>query len=202
MTHSDPAAEHGALAVALAARYAATRDLVCIRFGDFLPHLRQHLGDVPLLQILEQMGPHLERGDDPAVYAAALGLHRGVSGYVNHTVPVALYCWLRSPGDFRGAVEAAVLLGGDADTTGAIVGALMGATMGSRGVPAEWVAGLAEWPRTVQWMRTLGSHLARQRLQGADEGQLALFWPGLLLRNVLFLGVVLLHVLRRCLPPY
>jgi ADP-ribosylglycohydrolase len=202
ITHSDPAAEHGALAVALAARYAATRDVACVRFADFLPHLRQYLGDAPLLHILEQAGPHLERGDDVAAYAAALGLHRGVSGYVNHTVPVALYCWLRWPQDFRRAVEAAVLLGGDADTTGAIVGALMGATMGSRGVPAEWVDGLAEWPRTVQWMRTLGSRLARQSTGAASEGPLPLFWPGLLLRNTFFLGVVLVHVLRRCLPPY
>ena len=34
-----------------------------------------------------------------------MGLRRGVSGYIYHTVPAALYCWLRRPGDFRQAVD-------------------------------------------------------------------------------------------------
>jgi hypothetical protein len=33
-------------------------------------------------------------------------------------------------------------------------------------------------------------------------GPLPLFWPGILPRNALFTAVVLLHGLRRLLPPY
>jgi ADP-ribosyl-[dinitrogen reductase] hydrolase len=202
ITHRDPAAEHGALAVALAARYGARQGADHIRPAEFLTHVEQYLKDAPLMHLLNKAGEHLQRGDDVTAYAATLGLRGGVSGYINHTVPVALYCWLRWPGDFRAAVEAAVLLGGDADTTGAIVGALMGATLGVEGIPAEWLNGLAEWPRTTQWMRTLGSRLAEKRTHPEADGQVPLFWPGILLRNVFFLGVVLIHVLRRCMPPY
>ena len=54
---------------------------------------------------------------------AELGLAEGVSGYVMHTVPVVLYTWLLHGTDFQRAVEEVILLGGDSDTTGAIVGA-------------------------------------------------------------------------------
>ncbi len=33
-----------------------------------------------------------------------LGLRRGIMGYIYHTVPLAMYCCLRHPGDFRQAV--------------------------------------------------------------------------------------------------
>jgi len=202
LSHRDPAAEHGALAVALAARYGAMRGAEAIRPAEFLAHLKQYLKNAPLMSLLAEAGEHLQRGDDVVAYAASLGLHGGVSGYINHTVPVALYCWLRWPDDFRAAVEAVVLLGGDTDTTGAIVGALMGATLGAGTIPAEWLHDLAEWPRTTKWMRTLGDRLAEWKTHAGSEGQLPLFWPGVLLRNVFFLGVVLVHVLRRWLPPY
>jgi len=202
ITHREPVAEQGAMAVALAARYGAKHGTEGIRPDEFLRLLESHLPNAPLTESLRQARGHLQRGDDVAEYAAAMGLRGRVSGYVTHTVPVALYCWLRWPGDFRAAVEGAVLLGGDTDTTGAIVGAIAGATVGIEGILREWLDGLAEWPRTVRWMRALGDRLARQHCGGECEGHLALFWPGLLPRNLLFLSVVIAHVLRRCLPPY
>ena len=48
---------------------------------------------------------------------------------IPHTVPVALYCHWRWPGDFRRAVEDAVLAGGDTDTTAAIVGGMAGVAL-------------------------------------------------------------------------
>ena len=96
-------------------------------------------------------------------------------------------------------------LGGDADSTGAVVGGIAGATVGASGSPVEWVDGLLEWPRSVTWMRTLAERLAaRFTLERSPSGQgpLGLFWPGILPRNLLFLFVVLLHGFRRLLPPY
>jgi hypothetical protein len=118
---------------------------------------------------------------------------------------MALYCWLRHPGDFRQAVEEVIALGGDADSTGAIVGGMVGATVGASGIPAEWLGGLFEWPRSVTWMRALAERLAvcfPQDGDGDHPRPLPLFWPGTLPRNLLFLSTVLLHGLRRLLPPY
>ena len=47
--------------------------------------------------------------------------------------------------DFEHTLQLVISLGGDADTTGAIVGAISGATVGDSGIPAEWVAGVWEW---------------------------------------------------------
>ena len=116
---------------------------------------------------------------------------------------MAIFCWLRHPADFRAALEEVVLLGGDADTTGTITGSLAGATVGANGIPQEWLAGLWEWPRSVNWIRRLAERLDRATAEVAEEtGAMPLFWPGILPRNVFFLAVVLLHGLRRLLPPY
>ncbi len=205
LTHTDERAERGALLVALAAHQGATHGPAGA--ASFLPWARSALPDLDdeLARALDRMEEHLARSAPVAELATSLGQQRGVSGYVYHTVPVALYAWLRWPGDFRRAVEDVVALGGDADTTGAIAGAVAGASVGERGVPAEWIGGLLEWPRSVRWMRRLAERLARQ-FPGTGEGEKAgpeaLFWPGLLPRNALFAMLVLAHVLRRGLPPY
>ena len=157
------------------------------------------------MEALGKIEKHLEREAAPSAFADDLGLAKGVSGYINHTVPVALYCWLRSPGDFRRAVEDVVSLGGDTDTTAAIVGALSGATVGASGIPEEWIAGLIDWPRSVGWIKRLA--LALEKLfpeegNGESDGPIGLFWPGILPRNLFFLVIVLLHGFRRALPPY
>jgi ADP-ribosylglycohydrolase len=207
LTHTDPRAERGSLLVALAAHYGAMRGPQGIQAAAFLQHARAELPDADdeLLRLLEQMEEHLKR-DAPAVALAdAWDLQRGISGYVYQTVPLALYCWLRHPRDFQCAVEEVIALGGDADSTGAIVGGIAGATLGASGIPAAWLAGLHEWPRSVAWMRQLAERLAQQFPgdgNSARPGPLPLFWPGLLPRNLFFLAVVLAHGFRRLFPPY
>jgi ADP-ribosylglycohydrolase len=206
LTHTDPRAERGALLVALAARHGAARGPQEVDAGAFLAEARAAAeGDAELAGLLMRLEEHLRRGATAAEWADALGQRRGVSGYVYHTVPVALYGWLRWPGDFRRAVEEVIALGGDADTTGAITGALCGATAGTGRIPTEWLADLVDWPLSVRWMRALAGRLAEQYPEvgeGQRRGPPRLFWPGLLPRNLLFLLVVLAHGFRRLLPPY
>ncbi|MHC4252826.1 MAG: ADP-ribosylglycohydrolase family protein, partial [Planctomycetota bacterium] len=205
---TDARAEEGALAVAVAASYAAARAPGRIDRAECLALIRGEVRGEELVSALAAVEKCLARGDAAEALADELGLARGVSGYVNHTVPVCLFSWLRHPADFRAAVEEVILLGGDADTTGAIVGGLSGATVGEEGIPQEWLQGLIEWPRSVGWMRRLAARLAAGfPHDGVLEeeglpGPLPLFWPGIIPRNVLFTTVVLLHGLRRLLPPY
>lgn len=94
-------------------------------------------------------------------------------------------------------------MGGDADTTGAITGALANATVGANGIPQEWLDGLWEWPRSVNWIRRLAERFDKATAKMPEETEtLPLFWPGILPRNVFFLIVVLLQGLCRLLPPY
>jgi hypothetical protein len=51
-------------------------------------------------------------------------------------------------------------------------------------------------------MERLGRGLAAALAAGRPARPPRLFVPGLLLRNLVFLFIVVAHVLRRCLPPY
>lgn len=59
------------------------------------------------------------------------------SGYVIHCLEASLWCALRAKSYAEG-VLAAVNLGDDTDTTGAVAGGLLGLQYGLAGIPAEW----------------------------------------------------------------
>ena len=151
---------------------------------------------------LSKIESSLARQDDVSDFVRKLGLERGVTGYALNVVPVALYSWLRHRGDFRAAMVAALNCGGDTDTVGAIVGALCGARNGAKDIPKDWIDALAEWPRSTAFIRRVGERMAEQTLSPKPMGEVQYFWPGILLRNIVFLMVVLVHGLRRLLPPY
>jgi hypothetical protein len=157
---------------------------------------------IELLRLLEQTAASAAAGQSTPEFAASLGLGRGVSGYIYHTVPVAIHAWLRHPRDYRSAVLGVLQCGGDTDTTAAIVGGIVGAAVGKTGIPSEWLNGLLEWPRTVGWMERLGDQLHQAWAGNVPQTPLRLPVYGLLPRNLFFLAVVLAHGGRRLLPPY
>jgi ADP-ribosylglycohydrolase len=63
-------------------------------------------------------------------------------GYVVSTLEASLWC-VANHADFRSTVLAAVNLGGDADTTGAVAGGMAGLVYGLSGIPTEWIDALA-----------------------------------------------------------
>lgn len=195
VTHTDPRALEGAHAIAVAA-WLGRQGVTDPATG--LDRIRAVVSGEELGHHLDVVERWLQGGEAPAALAAELGLSRGVTGYVNHTVPVVLGCWLRFPADVRAAVEAVVELGGDTDSTGALVGALAGVTGGEAAVPRAWLDRLWEWPRSVAWLRRLAVRLAHPE----GTGPLPLAWPLLLPRNLLFAITVLAHGFRRLLPPY
>lgn len=62
-------------------------------------------------------------------------------GWTVYTTRLALRCLLDAT-DFRSGVETVVRLGGDADTNGAVAGALLGARFGAASIPPEWLRDL------------------------------------------------------------
>ena len=64
------------------------------------------------------------------------------SGYVVHTLEAALWCLLRYD-TYAATVLAAVNLGEDTDTTGAVAGGLAGLAYGEAAIPGDWLQQLA-----------------------------------------------------------
>jgi poly(ADP-ribose) glycohydrolase ARH3 len=62
----------------------------------------------------------------------------GTSPDALESVPFSLAVFLRHPEDFRLGILEAVNAGGDTDTIASMVGALIGANVGSEGIPPEW----------------------------------------------------------------
>lgn len=201
VTHRHPDAFDGALLVALAAQVSASHEN--IKPARFLAMARAHLpAQSALIVDLTHVVNSIGVGEQTAEFIAGLGCKNGVTGYIRHTVPAALHVWLTCQNDYEQAVLRTIHLGGDTDTCAAIVGAIVGARVGEAGIPAQWLDGLCEWPRSVSWMRRLGQRLATQVAVRGRGKALPLNVMAVLLRNVLFLVVVLLHGFRRLAPPY
>lgn len=203
ITHTDPKAEQAAFAVAIAASFSA-RNAGRVSAPAYAAHMRSLLAaeGAELANLIDSVAKSVESGETTAAFARGMGLEEGVSGYAFHTVPVALHAWLAHPGDYRQAVLAAIACGGDTDTVAAITGAIAGAGTGTEGLPPEWLARLAEWPHTVAWMQQLAQALAEVRVHYVGTGAIHAPVLRVLLRNMFFLAVVLVHGFRRLLPPY
>ena len=127
LTHTDIRAEIGARAVAHLTAMAFTRSaedrptlkLVTDTLRQLAPQHEEWLGLIT----------DIERAYDNDLtvqeFAQSIGSENGVSGYVFRTVPVVIYSWLRHYGNFCDSLEAVIRCGGDTDTTGAIIGALI-----------------------------------------------------------------------------
>ncbi|QWB22648.1 MULTISPECIES: ADP-ribosylglycohydrolase family protein [Streptomyces] len=142
-THQHREAVVGAMAVAAAAAFAADPD------GP--PGAEALLDGVIDLVPKSAVGAGLRRArdmldyGDPATVAAVLGCGRRTTAH--DTVPFALWSAARSLGDYEQAFWTTAQVGGDVDTTCAIVGGVIAA--GKAGAPpAEWVERtepLPEW---------------------------------------------------------
>lgn len=205
LTHTDPKAEQGALAVALAARMSSTRSPIdpqqyLARLQLLLDHASEPAHE--FLGLVRRVVASSTSGESAVSFARALCGEAGVSGYMFHTVPVVLQIWLTSPFDYRAAVLNAIRCGGDTDTTAAIIGGIVGAGVGKEGIPAEWRRGMSDWPRTVRWMEELAECAGAGRTDQTPRRAPGLPVVAQWARNLVFLAIVLLHGFRRLLPPY
>ena len=197
-THTDPKAEEGALLVARAARFASLNPDINPR--EFLRQTRQEISGGELSQHLAAIEQGLDEGLTPREFAELRGWEKGPTGYINQSVPSAIYCWAYSPKDFRSVVTNAVLLGGDTDSVAAIAGAIAGAGCGQSKIPKDWQGQLVEWPRTKLWMKNLSLSLHELISNGKPNPTPSLLWGRSILRNLLFGATILALYFRRFIP--
>ena len=202
LTHTDIKAEYGALAVALAA-YLASKKLT-VSPQNYYEQLKILIGSQKLefLSLIKQACDSAEFAETTPYFAEKIGLNKGVTGYIYHTVPVVIQAWLRYQQDYQTAIVEIVRCGGDTDTTAAILGGIVGAAVGKDGIPQVWLNNLWEYPRNIAWMESLGSRLAEVCQQDKKQSCFPLPIYAVLIRNIFFLVVVIFHGFRRLFPPY
>ena len=191
-THTHPRAVAGTVVVAVAVAELAGRGLGDLDAKDFLGRLAETAKryDAPMAEATERVARLLTADPDQALDLL------GTSGYVLHTVPAALYCFLRSPGSFRDTVSLAASDGGDTDT---IAGALSGAFNGSEGIPQEWSKGLERAPGAgrASYIQAVAAALREAVRTGAPQPPVRLGFLSLPRARVEFLILLAFHILLR-----
>lgn len=149
LTHQDPRSIAGGVAIALAANVLASEPTVCA--SSFCNLLSDAVSDIDAeLSDLIQELPRQFDSPDCVRFIASAGQPEAefsqpiISPFVIPTVLASLDCIIRHRDSWSNAVTAAVRLGGDVDTLGAIVGALSGAVHGMDGIPAILLADLQD----------------------------------------------------------
>jgi len=188
LTHTDPKAYYGALAVAKAS-YLTSID----QEDSFFEAMKKMVDDREFLELLDtvEKSLHLSSLD----FASKLGLEKGVGGYIYQTLPIVLHSWLRNRDNLKQAIIDVVLCGGDTDTTGAIVGSIVGAK--AKEPPREWIEGIIDFPRDLAFIEEVSVKLNRVFEEKKSQKAPRLSAVAILIRNVLFFLIVLVVAVTR-----
>lgn len=97
--------------------------------------LKTYKGHEPVTALMEKAQKLVKSDIAPSEAIKELG-----EGWVgDEAIAISTYCALKEPKDFAKAVKMAVNHSGDSDSTGAILGNILGAELGVEKLPAKWV---------------------------------------------------------------
>ncbi len=132
-THAHPDGVAGAVAIAVAAArvFVGERDPRAL-----LETVVEHTAAGPTRDGLRRAIALLRA--EPITVAAELG--NGSRVIASDTIPFAVWCAATHLDDYAGACWACASVGGDIDTTCAMVGGIIVGAVGLAGIPAEWRA--------------------------------------------------------------
>jgi ADP-ribosylglycohydrolase len=170
MTHRDIRSLAGAMAVALSVQKLLLGDKrkpsflfrvagdvknaeieMAARYGSWLLGVDDHLHSVsnaiarvePLLQCSRERAL-LALVEEANRHGPVPACKRPTMGFPCASIPTCLYL-LMTTENFQDAAIDMINLGGDTDTTGAILGAMAGALYGENNIPSNWIAGLQNY---------------------------------------------------------
>jgi ADP-ribosylglycohydrolase len=148
VTHAHPEGQAGAIAVALAAAFAAAHPHLtpAEAASRMFDHVLRYMPDSQTRALIAQAR------DLPPTFSVATAASVLGSGFrltAEDTVPFCLWCAARSFGDFESAVWTTVSGGGDMDTTCAIVGGIVALTEPNGTPAADWVRRREPLPQPI-----------------------------------------------------
>ena len=183
ITHTDPKAFYGALAVAKAS-YLSSQN----RDKEFFKEIKELIDDKEFLNIMQNVEENLDITTED--FALKLGFKKGVGGYIYQTIPIVIHSYQRNSNNFKEAVLSVIRCGGDTDTTGAIVGAIVGAKVEE--FPKEWIKTLSDYPITPSFMEKLSYQIIEKNKKVVKN-----YYLLMLLRNIIFFFIILFVAIIR-----
>ena len=160
VTHTHPLGQWGAVMQASSIGLAFLQDpKKPLKKEAVIIELREILwpGPVEYQKALNEMENIFTQGKRVEAREIARRFGNGIEAH--RSVPSAFYLALAYSPDFQDAIRAAISLGGDTDTIAGMVGAIVGAHVGERGLPAEWIEQLEEGFRGRSFARELAGRL-------------------------------------------
>jgi ADP-ribosylglycohydrolase len=183
ITHTDTKAYYGALTVAKATYLASL-----YREDEFFDEMYSLIADKEFREILDKVKNNLNLST--LDFAKVLGLEKGVGGYIYFTIPIVIHSWLRNRDDIKNAIIDVIRCGGDTDTTGAIVGSIIGARV--KKFPQKWIDGIVDFPRNIAFIDTISKELTTVFADEKPMKASSLLAWAIVVRNFLFLIIVLI----------
>lgn len=99
-----------------------------------IERLKDYKGHENIAKLVERAKKYASSDIEPR--SAICNLGEGWHG--DEAIAIAIYCVLKEPNDFKKALIMAVNHNGDSDSTGAIVGNILGAYLGESKIPQDW----------------------------------------------------------------
>ncbi len=160
ITHAHPLGQWGAVMQACSVGLAISQNPKgTFKKEQMVINLREILwgGPVEYMKALNKIEEMVGRGKKLEAREVVRSLGNGVEA--QFSVPSACYIAITHSPDFYDAIQAAISLGGDTDTIAGMVGAIVGAHLGEKGLPVEWIEQLEEGPRGCSFARSLADRL-------------------------------------------
>ena len=160
ITHVHPLGQWGAVMQACSVALAVIQDpKQRFRKEQMVISLREILwgGPIEYIKALNKIEEMLNQGKKLQAREVAQSLGNGVEAHFS--VPSACYIAITCSPDFCDAIRAAISLGGDTDTIAGMVGAIVGAHVGEKGLPLEWIEQLEDGLRGRSFAKSLADRL-------------------------------------------
>jgi poly(ADP-ribose) glycohydrolase ARH3 len=166
ITHVHPLGQWGAVMQAASVGLVVSQNpKEPLKKGEMIVQLREVLwqGPIQYIKALNKIEEMLARGKKLQALEVVQSLGNGVEAL--YSVPSACYIALTYSPDFCDAIRAAISLGGDTDTIAGMVGAIVGAHVGEKGLPIEWIEQLEDNPRGRSFARDVADRLFKTWLE-------------------------------------
>lgn len=160
ITHVHPLGQWGAVMQAHSVGLAVSQNPKGpFKKEQFISDLREILwaGPIEYMRALNKIEEMVALGKKLEALQVVRSLGNGVEAHFS--VPSACYIAITYSPDFSDAIRAAISLGGDTDTIAGMVGAIVGAHIGEKGLPVEWIEQLEDGPRGRSFAKGLADRL-------------------------------------------